>query len=244
MIKHRLSGGVTVSILLALLGAMGKSVLLLVAYITQNTFPLPLSEKEEQVYLAKLADGDESAKSVLIERNLRLVAHIVKKFDNTGEDIDDLISIGTIGLIKAINTFDTNKKIRLATYAARCIENEILMHLRSTRRVRSEVSLYDPIGIDKEGNEITLIDVLGTESDVVAESVETQCENERLTNQINTLNQREKLVLNMRFGIPDGVRKTQRDIAKILGISRSYVSRIEKKAVTKIGKSLYMEDKK
>ena len=144
------------SILLALLGAMGKSVMLFVAYITQNTFPLPLSEKEEQVYLAKLADGDESAKSVLIERNLRLVAHIVKKFDNTGEDIDDLISIGTIGLIKAINTFDTNKKIRLATYAARCIENEILMHLRSTRRVRSEVSLYDPIGIDKEGNELTL----------------------------------------------------------------------------------------
>ncbi len=157
MIKHRLSGGVTVSILLALLGAMGKSIMLFVAYITQNTFPLPLSEKEEQVYLTKLAEGDESAKSVLIERNLRLVAHIVKKFDNTGEDIDDLISIGTIGLIKAINTFDTNKKIRLATYAARCIENEILMHLRSTRRVRSEVSLYDPIGIDKEGNEFTFI---------------------------------------------------------------------------------------
>jgi len=244
MIKHRRSGGVTVSILLALLGAMGKSIMLFVAYVTQNTFPLPLSEKEEQVYLMKLAEGDESAKSVLIERNLRLVAHIVKKFDNTGEDIDDLISIGTIGLIKAINTFDTNKKIRLATYAARCIENEILMHLRSTRRVRSEVSLYDPIGIDKEGNEITLIDVLGTESDVVADSVETQCENERLTKQINTLNQREKLVLNMRFGIPDGVRKTQRDIAKILGISRSYVSRIEKKAVTKIGKNLYAEEKK
>lgn len=143
------------SLLLTLAAGIGKGLMLLVAYVTQNTFPLPLSEKEEQIYLKKLKNGDECAKSVLIERNLRLVAHIVKKFDNTGEDVDDLISIGTIGLIKAINTFDGNKKIRLATYSARCIENEILMHLRSTRRVRSEVSLYDPIGIDKEGNELT-----------------------------------------------------------------------------------------
>ena len=133
-----------------------KGISLLVSYITNNTFPLPLTEKEEQHYLEQLKNGDEKARNILIERNLRLVAHIVKKFDNTGEDIDDLISIGTIGLIKAINTFDTSKKIRLATYAARCIENEVLMHLRSTRRIRTEVSLYDPIGIDKEGNEITL----------------------------------------------------------------------------------------
>lgn len=130
---------------------------MLVAYVTNNTFPLPLSEKEEQIYLDRLKNGDETAKNILIERNLRLVAHIVKKFDNTGEDVDDLISIGTIGLIKAINTFDVAKKIRLATYAARCIENEILMHLRSTRRIRSEVSLYDPIGVDKEGNELSLV---------------------------------------------------------------------------------------
>lgn len=133
-----------------------KGVALLVSYITNNTFPLPLSEKEEQIYLERLKHGEEKARNVLIERNLRLVAHIVKKFDNTGEDVDDLISIGTIGLIKAINTFDQAKKIRLATYAARCIENEILMHLRSTRRTRSEVSLYDPIGVDKEGNELPL----------------------------------------------------------------------------------------
>jgi len=133
-----------------------KGVSLLACYISNNTFPLPLSEKDEQVYLKRLKDGEETARNVLIERNLRLVAHIVKKFDNTGEDVDDLISIGTIGLIKAINTFDPAKKIRLATYAARCIENEILMHLRSTRRMRTEVSLYDPIGVDKEGNEITL----------------------------------------------------------------------------------------
>lgn len=145
-----------VSFFVVLAASVLKGITLFVAYITNNTFPLPLSEKDEQIYLERLKDGDENAKNVLIERNLRLVAHIVKKFDNTGEDVDDLISIGTIGLIKAINTFDPSKKIRLATYAARCIENEILMHLRSTRRIRSEVSLYDPIGVDKEGNEITL----------------------------------------------------------------------------------------
>ena len=200
-----------------------KGISLLVSYITNNTFPLPLTEKEEQHYLEQLKNGDEKARNILIERNLRLVAHIVKKFDNTGEDIDDLISIGTIGLIKAINTFDTSKKIRLATYAARCIENEVLMHLRSTRRIRTEVSLYDPIGIDKEGNELTLIDVLGTTPDVVAEAVENQCEQEWLAKEIRKLTGRERWVLEMRFGLPDGIRKTQRDIARLLGISRSYV---------------------
>lgn len=145
---------------LAFVATILKSIALLVSYVSNNTFPLPLSEREEQLYLERLKEGDEAAKNVLIERNLRLVAHIVKKFDNTGEDMDDLISIGTIGLIKAINTFDVAKKIRLATYAARCIENEILMHLRSTRRIRGEVSLYDPIGVDKEGNEITLYSYL------------------------------------------------------------------------------------
>jgi RNA polymerase sporulation-specific sigma factor len=241
--NHILGGGDgAVSFLLALATTIVKSISLLVAYVTNNTFPLPLSEKEEQIYLDKLKNGDENAKNILIERNLRLVAHIVKKFDNTGEDVDDLISIGTIGLIKAINTFDLAKKIRLATYAARCIENEILMHLRSTRRIRSEVSLYDPIGVDKEGNEITLIDVLGTAPDVVAEAVENQCEHERLNKQIGRLSSREKWVLEMRFGMPDGSRKTQRDIAKMLGISRSYVSRIEKRAIVKLGRNLSAED--
>jgi RNA polymerase sporulation-specific sigma factor len=144
------------SFIMVLAASVIKGITLLVSYIANNTFPLPLSEKDEQIYLQRLKSGDEDARNVLIERNLRLVAHIVKKFDNTGEDVDDLISIGTIGLIKAINTFDPAKKIRLATYAARCIENEILMHLRSTRRIRTEVSLYDPIGVDKEGNEFTL----------------------------------------------------------------------------------------
>lgn len=232
-----------VSFFVVLATSVVKGLSLLVGYLTNNTFPLPLSEKEEQLYLERLKSGDEKARNVLIERNLRLVAHIVKKFDNTGEEIDDLISIGTIGLIKAINTFDQGKKTRLATYAARCIENEILMHFRSTRRTRTEVSLYDPIGVDKEGNEITLIDVLGTAPDVVAEAVENQCEQERLANQISRLNNREKWVLEMRFGMPDGGRKTQRDIAKMLGISRSYVSRIEKRAVGKLGKSLTAEDR-
>lgn len=145
-----------VSFFAVLAAAVAKGLYLLVAYLTNNTFPLPLSEKEEHHYLERLKSGDEKARNVLIERNLRLVAHIVKKFDNTGEEIDDLISIGTIGLIKAINTFDQGKKTRLATYAARCIENEILMHFRSTRRTRTEVSLYDPIGVDKEGNELPL----------------------------------------------------------------------------------------
>jgi RNA polymerase sporulation-specific sigma factor len=231
-----------VSFFAVLAASVVKGLSLLVGYLTNNTFPLPLSEKEEQQYLERLKSGDEKARNVLIERNLRLVAHIVKKFDNTGEEIDDLISIGTIGLIKAINTFDQGKKTRLATYAARCIENEILMHFRSTRRTRTEVSLYDPIGVDKEGNEITLIDVLGTAPDVVAEAVENQCEQERLVNQISRLNNREKWVLEMRFGMPDGGRKTQRDIAKMLGISRSYVSRIEKRAVGKLCKSLTAED--
>ena len=231
-----------VSFLVILASSVAKAVVLLVGYITNNTFPLPLCEKEEQIYLERLKNGDEKAKSVLIERNLRLVAHIVKKFDNSGEEVDDLISIGTIGLIKAINTYDQGKKTRLATYAARCIENEILMHFRSTRRIRAEVSLYDPIGVDKEGNEITLIDVLGTAPDVVAEAVENQCEQERLGKQISRLSNREKWVLEMRFGIPNGSKKTQRDIAKILGISRSYVSRIEKRAINKLCKHFSAED--
>ena len=159
--------------LLALLAVtIIKGLTLLTGYLANsNTFPQPLSEVEEAQYLARLQKGDEEARSVLIERNLRLVAHITKKFDNTGEDTDDLISIGTVGLIKAIQTFDTGKGTRLATYAARCIENEILMHLRSTKRVRSEVSLYDPIGVDREGNEITLIDVLGSDPDIVPDLV-------------------------------------------------------------------------
>lgn len=218
-----------------------NGLLLLVSYIANNTFPQPLSEEEEAKYLRLLKRGDERARNVLTERNLRLVAHIVKKFDSTGEDPDDLISIGAIGLIKAINTFNPGKGTRLATYAARCIENEILMHLRFMKKVRAEVSLYDPIGIDKEGNEITLIDVLGTHPEVVSEMVENRFEQKRLQEKVCHLTRREKKVLELRFGLQDGDRKTQREIARSLGISRSYVSRIEKRAISKLAKEFTLE---
>ncbi|WP_406676461.1 RNA polymerase sporulation sigma factor SigK [Moorella sp. ACPs] len=206
-----------------------KGVSLLLSYITNNAFPQPLSEEEEQKYLELWRQGDQKARNILIEHNLRLVAHITKKFENTGEDNDDLISIGTVGLIKAINTYNMNKGTKLATYAARCIENEILMHLRATKKTRGEVSLYDPIGTDKEGNEIALIDVLGSDQDV-AEMVETSYERQRVMQKVNVLTPREKKVLAMRFGLFQGLRRTQRDIARKMGISRSYVSRIEKPA--------------
>ncbi|NPV27381.1 MAG: RNA polymerase sporulation sigma factor SigK [Firmicutes bacterium] len=218
-----------------------KGLALLVSYITNQTFPQPLSEEEETYYLKRLEEGDEEARNVLIEHNLRLVAHVMKKFDGTGEDSDDLISIGTIGLIKAINTYDQSKGTKLATYAARCIENEILMHLRTLKKSRGEVSLYDPIGMDKEGNEITLIDVLGTEAEVVSEVVEAQFEERSLMDKVKRLNSRERNVLELRYGLFNGLRKTQREIAKMLGISRSYVSRIEKRAIQKLSKEIFTE---
>lgn len=218
-----------------------NGLLLLVSYIANNTFPQPLNEEDEAKYLKLLKRGDERARNVLTERNLRLVAHIVKKFDNSSEDPDDLISIGSIGLIKAINTFNPSKGTRLATYAARCIENEILMHLRFMKKVRAEVSLYDPIGVDKEGNEITLIDVLGTHAEVVSEIVENSFERKRLKEKVRHLSRREKKVLELRFGLEDGDRKTQREIARSLGISRSYVSRIEKRAISKLAREFTLE---
>lgn len=218
-----------------------NGLLLLVSYIANNTFPQPLPEEEENKYLNLLSKGSEEARNILTEHNLRLVAHIVKKYDNTGEDIDDLISIGTIGLIKAINTFNPQKGTRLATYAARCIENEILMHLRFIKKVRSEVSIYDPIGLDKEGNEISLIDVLGTHPEIVAETVEQIFEQKRLLEKICKLNKRERKVLELRFGLGNEEHSTQREIAKRLGISRSYVSRIEKRALNKLTKEFNLE---
>lgn len=208
---------------------------------SNNAFPLPLSEHEEAQYLSRMRNGDEEARNILVERNLRLVAHICKKFDNTMEDAEDLISIGTIGLIKAINTFDPEKGTRLATYAARCIENEILMFLRSTRKTRSEVSLYDPIGVDREGNEITLIDVLGSDPDVVPDLVGSKFEEKKLREKLARLQGKERKVLELRYGLGNGIRKTQREIARLLGISRSYVSRIEKKAVSKLHKELFSD---
>lgn len=219
-----------------------KGLMLLVSYVTSsNAFPLPFSEEEEQKYLLQMEQGDEIARNLLVERNLRLVAHIVKKFDNTGEDIDDLISIGTIGLIKAINTFDRTQGTRLATYAARCIENEILMFLRTTRRTRSEVSLYEPIGVDKEGNEISLMEILGTSVDAVPEMIELRFEQQKLLEKMKKLGWRERRVLELRYGLRDGIKKTQREISKMLGISRSYVSRIEKRALHQLYNELRVE---
>lgn len=216
---------------------MLASTILLSGYITGNaTFPQPLNEKEEEIYLKRFKEeGDLTAKSVLIERNLRLVAHIVKKYSFPNKDMDDLISIGTVGLIKAIDSFDSSKGTRLATYAARCIENEILMLFRNNKKTKGEVFLQDPIGTDKEGNEICLIDVLSSEGDSVLEAVENSIQISVLYEKMNSvLSKREKEIIEMRYGLIDGNVKTQREIACILDISRSYVSRIEKKALKKL----------
>jgi len=216
------------------------NVTFLTAYITGSTsFPQPLSEEDEKSYLTKLKQGDLQAKSILVERNLRLVAHIVKKYSYPGKDVDDLISIGTVGLIKAIDSFDTSKGTRLATYAARCIENEILMLIRNNKKTKGEVYLQDPIGIDKEGNEISLLDVLSSDEDSIIEIVENKIQIKKLYNKINiALMDREKIIIQMRYGLLDGNPRTQREIALILGISRSYVSRIEKRALKKLYREL------
>ena len=213
----------------------------LTGYISgNNTFPKPLDEKEEEKYLQLLKTGDKKAKSILIERNLRLVAHIVKKYQIPNKDIDELISIGSVGLIKAIDSFDVSKGTRLATYASRCIENEILMLFRNNKKQKSETFLQDPIGVDKEGNEISLIDVLSSEKDSVIDKVEMKLQIKALYNKMNSaLTEREGEILKMRYGLKDGKCKTQREIAGMLGISRSYVSRIEKKALKKLKKELY-----
>lgn len=209
---------------------------------TSTTFPQPLTAEEEMMYIEKYKTGDDRARNVLIERNLRLVAHIVKKFASTGEDLDDLISIGTIGLIKAITTFDSKKGSKLATYAARCIENEILMNLRATKKIKSEIFLQDPIGIDKEGNEISLLDILGTDSDEISDTIDKKFQKEKLHKKIRTvLKHRERRVIELRYGLLNGAGKTQREIATLLGISRSYVSRIEKRAIEKLSKELSPE---
>ena len=224
---------------LAIVSGLLHSAWLLVSYVTgSSAFPTPIPGGRGGVF-ESVTGRRRSGPKHLVERNLRLVAHIVKKFDNTGEDTDDLISIGTIGLIKAINTFDASKNTRLATYAARCIENEILMHLRSSKRVRNEMLLQDPIGSDKEGNEITLLDILGTEGDEVAEQVELSVEQEKLYSKLDTLTNRERKVLELRYGLFDGIRQTQREISRKLGISRSYVSRIEKRAISKLHQAMY-----
>lgn len=221
-----------------------KEVLFLVSYVKNNAFPQPLSAADEKKYLRLMAQGDAAARNKLIEHNLRLVAHIVKKFENTGEEPEDLISIGTIGLIKAIESFSEGKGTKLATYAARCIENEILMHLRALKKTKKDVSLHDPIGQDKEGNEISLIDVLKCEEEDIINTIQKAMELEKMNKYIDILDEREKEVIVGRYGLDLQKEKTQREIAKELGISRSYVSRIEKRALMKMFHEFYRAQKK
>ena len=200
-----------------------------------KSFPKPLTASEEREYLQKYTEGDLEAKHILIERNLRLVAHIVKKYQTTEDEMEDLLSIGTIGLIKAVVTFDAEKKVRLGTYAARCIENEILMYLRSKKKSARDISLYEPIGTDREGNEIQLFDIIETTDRNAQQKIELQGDIRNLYQCVEAnLSKRERLVLKMRYGLYNEEEYTQREIAKMLGISRSYVSRIEKSAIEKL----------
>jgi len=203
-----------------------------------KALPPPLSDDEEDYLISKLKKGDNAVKTVLIERNLRLVVYIAKKFENTGIGIEDLISIGTIGLIKAVNTFDPNKKIKLATYASKCIENEILMFLRRNNKIRSEVSFDEPLNIDWDGNELLLSDILGTENDLIFRYIEEEVDKQLLNLAMKKLSQREKKIMELRFGLKDGEEKTQKEVADILGISQSYISRLEKRIIKRLKKEI------
>ncbi len=201
-----------------------------------ETLPPPLSKEEEEVLLEKLPSGDVAVKSMLIERNLRLVVYIARKFDNTGVNIEDLVSIGSIGLIKAVNTFDIDKNIKLATYASRCIENEILMFLRRNNKIKTEVSFDEPLNIDWDGNELLLSDILGTENDTISRNIEDEVDKKLLKKALSRLSDREKVIMELRFGLKDGHEKTQKDVADILGISQSYISRLEKRIIRRLRK--------
>lgn len=209
-----------------------------------EVLPPPLLDEQEMEMLNDLISGkqeeSEAAKSVLIEHNLRLVVYIAKKFDNTGVGVEDLISIGTIGLIKAINTYNPNKNIKLATYASRCIENEILMYLRRNNKTKMEVSIDEPLNVDWDGNELLLSDILGTEEDVTYRDIEDEVEKKVLHNAINKLSDRERTIINMRFGLDreDGEELTQKEVACMLGISQSYISRLEKKIMKRLKREM------
>lgn len=208
-----------------------------VYYIGSKTaLPAPLDQEEEKRLIELLPTGDEEARARLIEHNLRLVVYIARKFENTGIHIEDLISIGTIGLIKAVNTFNPNKNIKLATYASRCIENEILMYLRKNSRVKTEVSLDEPLNVDWDGNELLLSDVLGTEDDVITRNLESKVDKQLLVQALSTLKGREKKIMELRFGLVGDESKTQKDVAEMLGISQSYISRLEKKIIKQLQK--------
>ncbi len=203
-----------------------------------DTLPAPLSNEIELECLQKHENGDKEARETLIVHNLRLVVYIAKKFENTGIPLEDLISIGTLGLIKAVNTFRLSKNIKLATYASRCIENEILMYLRKTNSSKAEVSYYEPLNTDWDGNELLLSDVLGSEPDDVYRDIEAEDERSRLYKAVNSLGKRERMIMTMRFGIGGGREYTQKEVADALGISQSYISRLEKRIIEKIKKEV------
>lgn len=205
-----------------------------------GSFPRPLSAKEEQACFEAMAQGDAQARAKLIEHNLRLVAHIIKKYYSSFKDQEDLISIGTIGLIKAVSTFNAKKGTRFATYASRCIENEILMYLRRNSKTKMEVSIDEPLNVDWDGNELLLSDILGTDEDTIYKDLENEAERKLLIKAINKLSSREKLIVKMRFGLdnPEGEEKTQKEVADLLGISQSYISRLEKKIMQRLKREM------
>lgn len=203
-----------------------------------DVLPAPLTKDEEEELVNKLGENDEQIRSILIERNLRLVVYIARKFENTGVGVEDLISVGTIGLIKAVNTFNPEKKIKLATYASRCIENEILMYLRRNSKVKAEISFYEPLNIDWDGNELLLSDILGTDEDVVYNLIEDEVDKELLFTAMKNLSNREKEIVELRFGLHGYKEKTQKEVADMLGISQSYISRLEKKIIKRLKKEI------
>lgn len=203
-----------------------------------EALPPPLTNDEEVYLLTRLEKQDFAVKSILIERNLRLVVYIARKFENTGVGVEDLVSIGTIGLIKAINTFNPSKNIKLATYASRCIENEILMYLRRNNKIKTEISIDEPLNIDWDGNELLLSDILGTENDIIHRSIEDEVDRELLNTAMKKLSLREKKIMELRFGLTNGVEKTQKEVADMLGISQSYISRLEKRIISRLKKEI------
>jgi len=206
---------------------------------SSEALPPPLTNDEESFLIDKLEAGDGAVRSILIERNLRLVVYIARKFENTGIGVEDLVSIGTIGLIKAVNTFDPGKRIKLATYASRCIENEILMYLRRNNKTRTEVSFDEPLNIDWDGNELLLSDVLGTENDIIYKYIEDEVDKKLLHIALKKLSVRERKIMELRFGLNNGMEKTQKEVADLLGISQSYISRLEKRIINRLKKEIH-----
>ena len=233
-----------VYMLLNLINYLVQNLVFFTGSYSNNVFPEQLPEDKEQEYIKKAKNGDMEARNQLIEHNLRLVAHIVKKFESTGHDVDDLIVIGTVGLIKGIDTYSENKKVKLATYAAKCAENEILMYFRADKKNSKNISIYEEISYDKEGNKITILDILKTKDPDFAEDIYKNDNIKLLKKYMSVLTEREREILKSRYGLDDRDEETQKEIAKRLNISRSYVSRLEKRATTKILREFIKNQKK